>query len=321
LPSDIKEPDQDQPSLRKPRPRPRQATLDVPGLDDPLAAGYPDEQSLLRNPYVLAGLAVAASIVFAVMVVILFGGSDSSGGNLAPAGEDPAVAVEPLTPAAGRGLTARSIAAATVREGPGPEHTEIAPLRSGQDIEVIGRNQSSTWFQIYYPAGSDLKGWVPGSALRLPDGGNDKLTVVMPTPIPRPTVALPTPTAEPPASPTASATVAASPSPAASIDLAITIAACVPGTALVVNVANAGQAPVLNRQVRVTVASLSGVLGVADSVVSLPPGASIGIATNQVVQPTRMVARLDLIGAPLDGNGANNSAECVPGPGQPQPGR
>jgi hypothetical protein len=60
------------------------------------------------------------------------------------------------------------------------------------------------------------------------------------------------------------------------------------------------------------VASIGGVLGVADSVVSLLPGASVSVSTSQAVQPTRMAARLDLIGAPLDGNGANNAAECVP---------
>jgi hypothetical protein len=112
-----------------------------------------------------------------------------------------------------------------------------------------------------------------------------------------------------------------SPSPAAAIDLALSTGSCQAGTALVVNVVNVGQAPVVNRQVRITVASISGVVGVADSVVSLPPGASVPLSTNQTVQPAPMIARLDLIGAPLDSNAANNVAQCVPSITLPIPGR
>jgi hypothetical protein len=318
--SGSEEVNRDAPRLRKPR-SPRVRPPADPRTDlDPLTHYPQEEPSLLRNPYVLAGLAVAASIVFAVMVVVLFGGNGES--DASPGASDDSVVVEPLTPVAGgRGVSARSIAAATVRDGPGTEFPEIAPLRTGQDIEVVGRNQASTWFQIYYPSGSDLKGWVPGSALRLPEGGTEKVAVVIATPVPRPTIALPSPTPEPPGTPTATPTVPVSPSPAPPIDLALSIGSCLSGAALVVNVVNVGQAPVINRQVRITVASLSGILGVADSVVSLQPGGSLGVSTNQAVQPMRMVARIDLIGAPLDGNGANNVAECVPSATQPLPGR
>jgi hypothetical protein len=279
----------------------------------------PEDQALLRNPYVLAGLAVAAAIVLAVIVVILFGSSSDSD---AAVGETNVtsqnVAIDPLTPQPSRGVTARSIAPATVREGPAQEFAEIAPLRSGQDVEVIGRNQASSWFQIYYPVGSQLKGWVPSSALRLPDGSGDKLAVVIATPIPRPTIVLPSPTPEP--ATTATPTVTPTGTPAGGPDLALTIVGCRPNTALVVTVRNAGQVPLSNRQVRLTVASAAGILGVADSVISLEPGATLNITANQTVQPTLMMARIDLIGSPADANPGNNSVQCSGGAGQPQPG-
>ena len=278
----------------------------------------PEDQALLRNPYVLAGLAVAAAIVLAVIVVVLFGSSGD--GDAAVSDIDlrnDNVAIDPLTPQPSRGVTARSVAPATVREGPAQEYPEIAPLRSGQDVEVIGRNQTASWFQIYYPVGSQLRGWVAASALRLPDGSADKLAVVAPTPIPRPTIVQPSPTPEP--ATTVTPTVSPTGTPTGGPDLALTIAGCQPGSALVVTVRNAGQAPVTNRQVRLTVASAAGVQGVADSVISLEPGSTVNITTAQAVQPGLMMARIDLIGAPTDPNPGNNSVQCSGGAGGPPP--
>jgi len=280
---------------------------------DPLAyAGQQElDQSLLRNPYVLAGLAVAASIFLAVLVVIIFGGS---GGESGPVdGPRNNVLIDPLTPPPGRGIAAKSISPATVREGPAAEFVEIAPLRSGQEVEVIGRNQQTSWYQIYYPVGSQLKGWVVASALKLPDGSNDKLEIVIATPIPRPTVALPSPTPEP--ATTATPTIAASPTPAGGPDLTLVISGCQAGQFMVVTLRNAGPVAVTNRQVRVTIATGAGVQGVADSVISLEAGASASLTTNQIVQPALMIARIDLIGAPPDSNPGNNSAQCSGGPG------
>ena len=292
---------------------------------DPIAYasfGRREDQPLIRNPYVLAGLAVAGAIVLAVIVVVLSGGGGGSAGSRdgGDGNGNRGVAVDALTPRAG-GVTARSIAAATVREGPSTDFKEIAPLRTGQDVEVTGKNANSSWFQIIYPPGSALKGWVPGSALKLPDGASETLAVVAATPITRPTVALPTTTPEAEATAAPTATPVPTQAPGPDLALAIGNSVCQPGTQLIVTVRNTGTSPVTNRQVRITVASASGVLGVADSLISLEPNASVNLSTNQIIVAPRMLARIDLLGSPPDINPANNAAECVAGAGPaPTPG-
>ena len=101
------------------------------GLDSPLPRddyaveyGYEYEQESeggLKNPYILAGLAIGAAVILAVMVVVLFGGSGDAG----PGGDsnDPSLVVDPLTPqpgsiGSGRGIVAKtSISADIVVEG------------------------------------------------------------------------------------------------------------------------------------------------------------------------------------------------------------
>src|SRR5262245_58651310 len=105
------------------------------------------DQPGLRNPYVLAGIAVFGAIVLAMLVVFVFGGHGSSTAGSQANG----VSVAALTPVPGRGIAAKSIATATVRSGPGLEYDAIAELARNQDVEVIGRNADSTWYAIYYP--------------------------------------------------------------------------------------------------------------------------------------------------------------------------
>src|SRR5580765_2222630 len=60
--------------------------LDAPLPRDDYAVEYgyeyeyePDSEGGLRNPYILAGLAIGAAVILAVMVVVLFGGSGDAG--------------------------------------------------------------------------------------------------------------------------------------------------------------------------------------------------------------------------------------------------
>ena len=139
---------------------------------DPLAFAHYEEPepALIKNPYVIAGIAVGVSIFLAIFVVILFGGSKGNESNSIDQPTNNNVIIDALTPQVGSGVTAKSIAPATVREGPGSDFLEIAPLRTGQDVDVIGRNAASSWYMINYPIGSQLQGWVVSSALKLPEG-------------------------------------------------------------------------------------------------------------------------------------------------------
>ncbi len=305
---------------KPPTPRSRDPGFPEDGQPfDPLAYAHYEEPepALIRNPYVLAGIAVGVSIFLAIFVVILFGGSKGETSTGPPPSSDNVV-IDALTPQATSGVTAKSIAPATVREGPSTDALEIAPLRTGQDVDVVGRNATSSWYEINYPIGSQLQGWVVSSALKLPDGSDAKLAVTVATPIPRPTIAPATPTPTPAA--TAVPSPAASPTPAGGPDLALTISSCQPGQAMVVTVRNAAGPDAKARQVRITISSQVGVQGIADSLINLDAGASTSLQTNQVVQPGLMMARIDLIGAPPDPNPGNNSAQCAGGAIVPQPG-
>ena len=298
-------PEEERPSLLQPRPGgaglpPRRP----PGRDQWAAGG----ESFLCNPFILAGLAVAGAIVMAVFVVIAFGGGTNNGsGSAGP--------FDARTPRPGRGLPARSIATATVREGPSNEFIEVGLLRSGQDVEVVGRNEASTWFQIFFPPGSQLKGWVPASALRPPE--NALLPVVAVTPIPRPTVIQPTLAPEATGTATATPTVTATATPTGGPDLVASIVqgSCVVGQRLVVNVRNDGPVPLTNKPIMIAVQTPN---GTTRALVSPPPdtlevGEEVNIDTNYDVAE-RVLAIVDPLGVLRDPNLSNNRVDCVVGP-------
>src|SRR3989442_14163421 len=115
-------------------------------------------QPVLLTPSVLAGIAVPGPIVLAIIVVFVFG-SPGGGASSADKNDSGDPLAGALTAGSGRGVPARSIATATVREGPGLDYQAIGELVRNQDVEVIGRNADSSWVSIYYPPGSHLKGW------------------------------------------------------------------------------------------------------------------------------------------------------------------
>lgn len=296
--------------------------LQQPRPEPPLRRYEPPvDTSMLRNPYVLAGTAVAGAILLAVVVVIFFGNSGGEG-DTARRSNTPSsgAVVNPLTPQKGSGVQVRSIAAATVRTGPSIEFGEIGPLRSGQDLDVLGRNANSTWFEILFPPGSSFKGWVPATALRVPEQSIASIPVVDSTPIPRPTLDIPTSTPEPirtqPPSVTPSITPTPgtpTPTPAVGSDLvaAPVAGSCAVGNQLRVNVRNAGPAAVSGKPVAVLVQNAQGVQkSIVSQVLTLAVGQEVIIDTGYTVQE-RVVAIVDPLGAAGDTNVGNNRVDCV----------
>lgn len=47
-----------------------------------------------------------------------------------------------------------------VREGPGITYPTVGYLNRGEQPDVIGRDESTGWFQILFPSGPDGKGWI-----------------------------------------------------------------------------------------------------------------------------------------------------------------
>jgi len=256
------------------------------------------DYSMLRNPYVLAGLAVAVAIVAAVFVVILFG---SGGGGDFNSG----VVTRPLTPQPGQsaGLQVRSVAVAAIREGPGQEYLQIGLLFSGNDVSVLGRDADARWYEILVP-NSNLKGWVPATALRLPDNASSLIAVVAFTPIPKPSVAQPTATV-----------LAATPTEQAlgapDLELATLGGQCQAGEPITLALRNVGAVPVTNRQVSVTVATPGGVISQTNLSVTLAPGQAVPVSTGQKVQPPRTTISVVFVSSPQDSNPANNVVTCV----------
>jgi hypothetical protein len=292
------------------RPRPGMPGRPLP----PQSPGY--DQPFLRNPYVLAGFAVAGGILLAVIAVIAFRGGGGPGG-----GDNSGVFVNPLTPQPGQGFPSRSVAQATVREGPGLDYLAIGELSRNQDVEIAGRNQDGTWYNIYFPPNTPLRGWVPASALRLPSN-TAAIPVVSVTPIPRPTVIQPTAPPEPTQSPTETPTATPSGTPAGGSDLAASIVpgTCAVGTRLIVNVKNLGPAPVVSRAIAVLVQAPDGTQrALAAQTASIPPGGQIDIDTTYVVQE-RVIATVDPLGTIGDPNPSNNRVDCVVSVVPTQPG-
>ncbi len=264
-----------------------------------------EDPALIRNPYVLAGLAVTISIILAILVVVIFGGG--AGDSI----EAP-IATDPSAPSPGRGLAVSSIAIATVREGPGAGYVELGVLRNGQDVEVVGRNTDASWFQIFYPSQSQLRGWVPSSALGVLDASLDSIPIAAVTPIPRPTVIQPTFAPQPTETAVPTPTVTSTESPGPDLAIGVLNNNCQTGVLLVVTIENVGEVPVINRQVRITVSTSSGPQGLSDILIpSLNRGEVVNIPTNQLLEPPRTTAQIDLLGTPFDINPANNTVDCV----------
>jgi hypothetical protein len=248
----------------------------------------------------------------AVLVVIIFGGGGGDNGSNANNnnGSNPDVIIDPLTPAPSRGVMTRSISAATVRTGPSLEYLEIGPLQANRDVEVVGRNTESNWFQIYFPA--PLLGWVPGTALRVTPENLALIPVAGVTPIPRPTLP-PTPTLPPEPTATESPTPTVSPTPGGGIDLKIEVlgGVCENNAPFVVSVTNAGAVATGNREVRISVTLAGQVVSTSNHLINLEPNAAVSLITNRTLMPPRTGARVELLGTPQEINTANNSVECV----------
>jgi hypothetical protein len=254
---------------------------------------------LLHNPYVLAAIAVFGAIVMAVVVVMAAGGG--SGGN---GGVPAAVATEnPLTPQAS-GVVVETIAAATVREGPG-EGGELGSIPRGQKVTVTGRDADAKWFQIVFPQNSTLRGWLPASALKVGNLNIDGIALASVTPITRATVAIPTQpviiaTERPTSTPEVTATSETGP------DVAITIS-CTPGSAVSVTVRNVGTSAV-QQAATIAVQVDDGETSTSQVQLNLQPNSSVTVPTAQDVTSGTTMVVLTLAG---DIDTDDNAASCT----------
>jgi hypothetical protein len=256
------------------------------------------EYSMLRNPYVLAALAVAGAIILAVAFVLAFNqGDDNSPTGVVITSPSP-------TPLPGQlpGVQAEGLAKAAIREGPGLEYFELGLLNKDQDVSVVGRNEDSSWYQIIF-AGADLRGWVPRSALRLPDDADASIEVVIFTPIPKPSVEQPTPTPE----------VTPTPETLTPPDVSLEVLGNVCPASGVLNVAlrNIGEVDIEEREIIVTISTPGEVLSEQTLDLTLGMGQIVPINTGMDVEPPRMSVAVVFADEPQDADPSNNVVTCV----------
>jgi hypothetical protein len=266
----------------------------------------PRRESMLRNPYVLAAIAVVGAIFMAVVVVAMAGGG--GGGGSAAGDSTP----NPLTPQVPGAALVDTISTATVRDGPGTEYNDLGVLSRGQRVNVTGRDADAKWFQIVFPQNSTSRGWVPASALKVQDINTQALGVVTVTP--RPTAVLPTqpprPTEVVTAEPTATETGTAVPGP----DLAVSMN-CTAGQAVLVTIKNVGDSAVENRTATVSVSIGGTVRSTMPVTLQVGPNESVSFQTSdQIAAPSTSVL-LTLQGSPADIDTSDNSDSCTPSGG------
>ena len=269
------------------------------------------EASLLGNPYVLAAVAVAGAIVLAVIVVFFFGRGDGDSATPgAGAGTTATPTATGTNPTNTIGLPARSIAIATVREGPALSHLELGTLPANQDVDVVGRNEEATWFLIVFPPSTELRGWVPETALRLPDDVSAVVDVVEATPAPRPDLPDPTATTEAPAEVTPTVE-----GDREGPDIAVAITSdCEPGSEIAVAITNVGTEELDNALIEVIVSNNSIVEYQRPFQAQIPLGATADLGTGVPARAPEMAVIVRLTELD-DVDPSNNSASCDVAPG------
>lgn len=141
------------------------------------AKGWLDWAGLLRNRFILGGIGVVVVLFLAAIVLVAVGGGDDDdvGRSIASGTEVPGES----TANSVRGLSGEMRTTTTMRNGPGATYAIIGTIPSGAVVSIVGRNADEAWLQVTYPAGSQLRGWVPAGSLKV-SGDVSRLTIAGP---------------------------------------------------------------------------------------------------------------------------------------------
>lgn len=155
------EPPSGQPKESQP---PRIPTSGGPGTrEDPLTKGRMDWAGPLRNRFILGGIGVIVVLFLAAIVLVAVGGGgeDDIEGRFASGTEVPGDSKAGSV----SGLSGEARTTTTMRNGPGATYAILGTIPSGAVVPIVGRNADEAWLQVTYPAGSQLRGWVPAGSL------------------------------------------------------------------------------------------------------------------------------------------------------------
>lgn len=247
--------------------------------------------SLLRNPFVLGGLAVLLAVAAAVAVVVVLSEGEEGTVVVIPPEEPSAPTRTPTrAPAPLDGMRARALSTLTVRAGPGTGYVSLGIVRRGAELEVVGKNDDESWLEVSYPPRSQLRGWVTTEGVEL-EGSVANLPLATPESLVLPVVPTYPPGALVDQQPGLTPTPEAPPAP----DLILSDAYLLEGE-LTVTVTNQGTA---DAAAPIDVAIYSGdgstLLRLARARDPLPAGASVDLPTRYEPAggPQRLLVRVD----------------------------
>jgi hypothetical protein len=276
--------------------------------------------SFLRSPIILGGLAV---VLVALIAVVALGGLGGGNGGGGPATKTAGTSSPKQTESSDH-LTGKAKSTVNVRSDPGNAFQALGVLRNGTEVEIVAKSEDGKWFQIVYPSGSNLRGWVLAESLDV-NGDMSGLGVATPENIPVPVVPTSPAVTQAPTTPTPSGlTPTPSPTPLAPLPDLVISGTVISGGKLVITVTNQGLGPLTSATVAVSVFDLAGtaLLGSGSAgPLTLTPGASIDVKTNYAIpaSPTQLLIIVDPQGTIAETDDTNNRLSVAIGGGGPTP--
>jgi uncharacterized protein YraI len=79
----------------------------------------------------------------------------------------------------GPGLSGKLRTTASMRNGPGPGYPILGTIPRSAVVTVVGRNEDNTWFQVIYPPGFSIRGWVQATLIDI-EGDVSSLVIAGP---------------------------------------------------------------------------------------------------------------------------------------------
>jgi len=136
--------------------------------------------SLLRNPLVLGGLAIALAVAAAIVVAVLLSDDQGETVIVTPPPQTSTPGSTPTrTPALLEGMAGRALSILTVRAGPAVGYISLGTAPRDAELDVVGKNEEGSWLEISYPPRSRLTGWVAADGVEL-EGSLASLPVATP---------------------------------------------------------------------------------------------------------------------------------------------
>ena len=157
-----------------------------PEQEPPQGVTHSDWHAVLRNRFIIGGLGALVLLLLTAIVLYTMGDGDSDTSTVRA---DPTANGTVTTPVIGPGLNGKLRTTVSMHNGPGPGYSILGTIQRNKVVKVVGRNEDNTWYQVIYPPGGTLRGWVQAPLI---DVEGDISTLVIAGPGAGPNNAVPT---------------------------------------------------------------------------------------------------------------------------------